>query len=54
MKEPAMNTQVVRHILGLLACTLAAVSPLAHAQTGNYPSKPITIVVGYPRAAAPT
>jgi tripartite-type tricarboxylate transporter receptor subunit TctC len=48
MKEPAMNTQVVRHIFGLLACTLAAVSPLAHAQTGNYPSKPITIVVGYP------
>lgn len=43
-----MNTNAARRILGLLACTLAAVSPLAHAQTDNYPSKPITIVVGYP------
>jgi tripartite-type tricarboxylate transporter receptor subunit TctC len=48
MKEPAMNTNAVRRILGLLACSMAAVSPLAYAQTDNYPSKPITIVVGYP------
>ena len=43
-----MNTKVLRCFLRLLAGTMAAMGSVAHAQADHYPSRPITIVVGYP------
>jgi tripartite-type tricarboxylate transporter receptor subunit TctC len=48
MKEPVMKNAFFRCMLTLLAATTAAFAPAAHAQSDNYPSRPITIVVGYP------
>lgn len=43
-----MNTTARLRLSTLLACLWLSASPLTHAQSDNYPSKPITIVVGYP------
>ena len=45
-----MNTpaRLRLRLSALLACVLLSVSPLTQAQSDQYPSKPITIVVGYP------
>ena len=48
MKAHTMNTKVLRCILRLVAGTMVAMGTVAHAQADNYPSRPITIVVGYP------
>jgi len=43
-----MKTSTPRRITALLACLAMSLPFIAHAQADNYPSKPITIVVGYP------
>lgn len=43
-----MENALLRRLPGLLAGLVLCMTPLAHAQPENYPSKPITIVVGYP------
>ena len=43
-----MKTALTRPLQALLGCIALSVAALAPAQTDSYPSKPITIVVGYP------
>ena len=43
-----MNLSIKRRLMWAVACSVALLTNHSFAQSDNYPSKPITIVVGYP------